>query len=338
MGYKETYAASVADPDAFWMEAAQAIDWDVAPSRALDDSQAPLYTWFADGQMNTCYNAVDRHVAAGRGDQVAILHDSPMTESVNRLTYAELQEATARLGGALQRQGVGKGDRVIIYMPMVPEAIVAMLACARIGAVHSVVFGGFAAHELAVRIDDATPKAILAASCGLEPGRVVAYKPLIDEAIEQAAHKPAFTVVLQRPQCAADLGTSDHDWEGFQEGVEPAACVPVGGADPLYILYTSGTTGQPKGVIRANGGHAVALHWTMKNIYDVAPGDVFWAASDVGWVVGHSYICYAPLIYGATTVVFEGKPVGTPDAGTFWRVIEEHEVKVLFTAPTAFRA
>ncbi|MEM8657139.1 MAG: AMP-binding protein, partial [Pseudomonadota bacterium] len=338
MGYKETYAASVADPDAFWMEAAQAIDWDVAPSRALDDSRAPLYTWFADGQMNTCYNAVDRHVAAGRGDQVAILHDSPMTESVNRLTYAELQEATARLGGALQRQGVGKGDRVIIYMPMVPEAIVAMLACARIGAVHSVVFGGFAAHELAVRIDDATPKAILAASCGLEPGRVVAYKPLIDEAIEQAAHKPAFTVVLQRPQCAADLGTSDHDWEGFQEGVEPAACVPVGGADPLYILYTSGTTGQPKGVVRANGGHAVALHWTMKNIYDVAPGDVFWAASDVGWVVGHSYICYAPLIYGATTVVFEGKPVGTPDAGTFWRVIEEHEVKVLFTAPTAFRA
>ncbi len=338
MGYKETYAAWAADPEAFWMEAAEAIDWDLMPSRALDDGNAPLYEWFTDGRMNTCYNAADRHVAAGRGDQVAIIHDSPVTGSVTKMTYAELQAATARLGGALQRQGVVKGDRVIIYMPMVPEAVVAMLACARIGAIHSVVFGGFAAHELAVRIDDATPKAIIAGSCGIEPGRVVAYKPLLDGAIEQAAHKPEFCVVLQRPEGLAQLGPRDREWGAFQEGAEPADCVSVGGADPLYILYTSGTTGQPKGVVRPNGGHAVALHWTMRNIYDVQPGDVFWAASDVGWVVGHSYICYAPLLYGATTVVFEGKPVGTPDAGTFWRVIADHGVKVLFTAPTAFRA
>ena len=338
MGYKEVYAAWADDPEGFWLEAAKAIDWDVAPTQALDDSKAPLYEWFADGQMNTCFNAVDRHVAAGRGDQTAIIYDSPVTDTKRKISYVELQTATARLGGALLRQGVTKGDRVIIYMPMVPEALVAMLACARIGAVHSVVFGGFAAHELAVRIDDATPKAIIAGSCGIEPGRVVAYKPLLDDAIAQSAHKPDFCVILQRPEAVADLGARDHEWEAFQEGATPAPCVPVGGADPLYILYTSGTTGQPKGVIRPNGGHAVALQWTMPNIYDVQPGDVFWAASDVGWVVGHSYICYAPLMYGATTVVFEGKPVGTPDAGTFWRVIAEHDVKVLFTAPTAFRA
>ncbi|MEM9228927.1 MAG: AMP-binding protein [Pseudomonadota bacterium] len=338
MGYKETYAAWQADPEAFWMRAAEAIDWDKAPSRALDDSAAPLYQWYTDGQMNTCYNAVDRHVASGRGGQVAVIHDSPMTQSVRRITYAELQEATARLGGALQKKGIGTGDRVIIYMPMVPEAIVAMLACARIGAVHSVVFGGFAAHELAVRLEDATPKAILAASCGLEPGRVVEYMPLLRDAVAQSAHKPEFSVILQRAEAEAPLGPNDYEWESFQADAPLADCVPVGGADPLYILYTSGTTGQPKGVIRPNAGHAVALHWTMKNIYDVAPGEVFWAASDVGWVVGHSYICYAPLLYGATTIVFEGKPVGTPDAGTFWRVIQDHRVKALFTAPTAFRA
>ncbi|MSU91054.1 AMP-binding protein [Rhodobacteraceae bacterium 2CG4] len=339
MGYKQTYAAWKADPEAYWMQAAEAIDWVKRPTRALDDSAAPFYRWYADGQMNTCWNAVDRHVAAGRGADPAIIWDSPMTGQKRRIPFADLQEQTARLGGALQARGVGRGDRVIIYMPMVPEALVAMLACARIGAVHSVVFGGFAAHELAVRIDDATPKAVIAGSCGLEPGRTIAYKPLLDEAIRLSAHAPEFCVILQRPECAAELTPGrDHDWHDFQSGAAPADCVPVGGADPLYILYTSGTTGQPKGVVRPNAGHAVALHWTMKNVYDVAPGDVFWAASDVGWVVGHSYICYAPLIYGCTTVVFEGKPVGTPDAGTFWRVIAEHDVRVLFTAPTAFRA
>ncbi|WP_112321658.1 propionyl-CoA synthetase [Oceanibium sediminis] len=338
MGYAETYARWQADPEGFWMDAAQAIDWIHPPSKALDDSNAPLYEWFTDATMNTCYNAVDRHVAAGHGDRVAIIHDSPVTDSITKMTYAELQQATARLGGALQRKGVEKGDRVIIYMPMVPEALVAMLACARIGAIHSVVFGGFAAHELAVRIDDATPKAIIAGSCGIEPGRVVEYKPLLDGAIAQAAHKPDFCVILQRDAANAILGENDHEWHAFQEGAPLAEPVPVGGGDPLYILYTSGTTGQPKGVVRPNGGHAVALHWTMKNIYNVEAGDVFWAASDVGWVVGHSYICYAPLLAGCTTIVFEGKPVGTPDAGTFWRVISEHGVKSFFTAPTAFRA
>jgi len=338
MGYKDTYAAWKADPEAYWMQAAEAIDWVKKPTRALDESDAPIYRWYADGQMNTCFNAVDRHVQAGRGDDVAIIWDSPMTGQVRKITFAELRDQTARLGGALQARGVGKGDRVIIYMPMVPEALVAMLACARIGAVHSVVFGGFAAHELAVRLDDATPKAVISASCGLEPGRVVPYKPLLDEAIAQSAHDPDFTVILQRSDHSADLVPGrDHDWHDFQQDAEPAECVPVGGADPLYILYTSGTTGQPKGVVRPNGGHAVALQWTMKNIYDVDPGDVFWAASDVGWVVGHSYICYGPLIHGCTTVVFEGKPVGTPDAGTFWRVIADHDVRSFFTAPTAFR-
>jgi len=337
--YAEVYARWKADSEGFWMEAAEAVDWIEKPTRALDDANPPFYRWFADGVCNTCWNAVDRHVEAGRGQQPAIIHDSPITGTRHVITYAELRDRGASLAGALKARGVAKGDRVIIYMPMVPEAVEAMLACARIGAIHSVVFGGFAAHELAVRIDDATPKAIIAASCGLEPGRVVHYKPLIDAAIEQARHKPDFCVIFQREQEVAKLIEGrDLDWHAFQYGVEPAPCEPVGGADPLYILYTSGTTGQPKGVVRANAGHMVALSWTMKNIYDIAPGEVFWAASDVGWVVGHSYIVYAPLLIGATTIVFEGKPVGTPDAGTFWRVISEHGVKALFTAPTAFRA
>ncbi|MDD9741137.1 propionate-CoA ligase PrpE [Marinovum sp. SP66] len=339
MAYKDVYARWQADPEAFWMEAAQAIDWDEAPSQALFDRGDDLFEWYADGKVNTCWNAVDRHVAAGRGDQVAIIHDSPITGSQQKITFAELQTRVATLAGALRAKGVEQGDRVIIYMPMVPEALEAMLACARLGAVHSVVFGGFAANELAVRIDDATPKAIIAASCGLEPGRVVKYKPLLDGAIDQASHKPDFCVILQREQEIARLTEGrDHDWHGFQMGVAPADCVPVASNHPAYILYTSGTTGAPKGVVRHTGGHLVALNWTMKNIYDVDPGDVFWAASDVGWVVGHSYICYGPLIHGNTTIVFEGKPVGTPDAGTFWRVISEHRVKSFFTAPTAFRA
>ncbi|MBT8423359.1 MAG: AMP-binding protein, partial [Silicimonas sp.] len=339
MGYRDIYQAWKDDPEGFWIEAAEAIDWDRKPTKALDSSKAPLYEWFPDGMVNTCWNAVDRHVANGRGDQTAILYDSPITGAKATVSYAELKDKVASLAGALARQGVTKGDRVIIYMPMIPEALVAMLACARLGAIHSVVFGGFAASELAVRIDDAQPKAILAASCGVEPGRVVEYKPLIDAAIEASTHKPEFCVVFQREQAAASLTSGrDHDWHDFQDGAEPADCVPVEGNHPAYILYTSGTTGQPKGVVRHTGGHLVALNWSMKNIYGVDPGDVYWAASDVGWVVGHSYICYAPLIHGNTTVVFEGKPIGTPDAGTFWRMIEEHKIKVLFTAPTAFRA
>ncbi len=339
MSYKSVYDGWKADPEAFWMEAAEAISWTKKPTYALDSSNAPLYEWFTDGEANTCYNALDRHVEAGRGDQTAIIYDSPITGAKRKISYAELTDQVAMLAGALKAKGVGKGDRVLIYMPMVPEALNAMLACARIGAVHSVVFGGFAANELAVRIDDATPKAIIAASCGIEPGRVIEYKPLLDGAIDLAAHKPEFTIMLQREQAQADLIEGrDFDWFDVQQGVEPADCVPINGADPLYILYTSGTTGQPKGVVRPSGGHMVALNWTMKNIYNVKPGEVFWAASDVGWVVGHSYICYAPLIYGATAIVFEGKPVGTPDAGTFWRVIEEHKVVSFFTAPTAFRA
>lgn len=339
MGYHEVYESWQNDPDGFWMEAAQHVSWMKAPSKALFDDNAPLYEWFSDGLTNTCYNAVDRHVEAGKGDDTAIIYDSPITGTKSTLTYGALRTRVAALAGALRAKGIEKGDRVIIYMPMVPEALEAMLACARLGAVHSVVFGGFAANELAVRIDDATPKAIIAASCGLEPGRVVHYKPLLDGAIDLATHKPDFCVILQREQEVAPLIEGrDVDWHGFQDGVEPAECVPVEGNHPAYILYTSGTTGQPKGVIRATGGHLVALNWTMKNIYNVDPGDVFWAASDVGWVVGHSYICYAPLIHGNPTIVFEGKPVGTPDAGTFWRVISEHKVKSFFTAPTAFRA
>lgn len=321
------------------MQAAEAITWVQKPTQALNDKNAPLYEWFTDGLVNTCYNAVDRHVEAGNGARIAIIHDSPVTGIKDRISYAELQTRVASLAGALRARGVTKGDRVIIYMPMVPEALIAMLACARLGAIHSVVFGGFAANELAVRIDDCTPKAIIAASCGLEPNRVVKYKLLLDGAIELASHQPDFCVIFQRDQAVATLiEARDLDWHGFQDGVEPAECVPVEGNHPAYILYTSGTTGAPKGVIRPTAGHLVALNWTMKNIYDIDPGDVFWTASDVGWVVGHSYICYAPLICGATTIVFEGKPVGTPDAGTFWRVISEHRVKSFFTAPTAIRA
>ncbi|WP_103764853.1 propionate-CoA ligase PrpE [Roseovarius confluentis] len=339
MAYNDVYEGWKSDPEGFWMQAAEAIDWDEKPSKALFDDKAPFYEWYSDGKVNGCYNAVDRHVEAGRGDQVAIIHDSPITDSISKITYAELKDRVASLAGALRAKGVQKGDRVIIYMPMVPEALEAMLACARIGAIHSVVFGGFAAHELAVRIDDAKPKCIIAASCGLEPGRVVHYKPLLDGAVDQATHKPDFCVIFQREQETATLTEGrDVDWHDFQKGTEPADCLPVEGNHPAYILYTSGTTGAPKGVVRATGGHLVALNWSMKNIYNVDPGDVFWAASDVGWVVGHSYICYAPLIHGNTTIVFEGKPVGTPDAGTFWRVIEEHKVKSFFTAPTAFRA
>src|SRR6056297_3363613 len=339
MGYKDVYEAWQADPEAFWMEAAEAIDWDEKPSKALFDKGADLYEWFADGKCNTCWNAVDRHVEAGRGEQTAIIHDSPLTHSKREISFAELRNRVATLAGALRAKGVEKGDRVIIYMPMIPEALEAMLACGRLGAIHSVVFGGFAANELAVRIDDAKPKAIIAASCGLEPGRVVHYKPLLDGAIDIAGHKPEFCVIFQREQEVAELKEGrDVNWHGFQYGVEPAECVPVEGNHPAYILYTSGTTGAPKGVVRHTAGHLVAMNWTMKNIYGVDPGDVFWAASDVGWVVGHSYIAYAPLIHGNTTIVFEGKPVGTPDAGTFWRVISEHKVKSFFTAPTAIRA
>lgn len=337
--YAEVYKSWQDDPEAFWMKQAEAIDWIKPPIKALDDSNPPFYRWFADAECNTCWNAVDRHVEGGRGDQAAIIYDSPVTDAKRTITYSELKDLTASLAGALRARGVEKGDRVIIYMPMIPETVVAMLACARIGAIHSVVFGGFAANELAVRIDDAKPKALIAASCGIEPGRVVPYKPMLDGAIDLAEHKPDFTIMVQREQAPAELiDGRDIEWHAAQEDVEPADCVPVGGADPLYILYTSGTTGQPKGVVRPNAGHMVALSWTMSNIYDVQPGDVYWAASDVGWVVGHSYIVYAPLIYGCTTILFEGKPVGTPDAGTFWRVISEHDVKVLFTAPTAFRA
>lgn len=339
MTYREVYESWKNNPESFWMTAAEAIDWHEKPSKALFDHNAPLYEWYSDGLANTCHNAVDRHVDAGRGDQAAIIYDSPVTDTKRIVTYAELKSQTAGIAGALKAKGVEKGDRVIIYMPMIPEAIVAMLACTRIGAIHSVVFGGFASNELAVRIDDATPKAIVAASCGLEPGRVVEYIPLIDAAIDQAGHKPGFCVVFQRDPHRVELKPDrDLDWHEFQSGSEPADCVPVNGNHAAYLLYTSGTTGAPKGVVRPTAGHLVALNWTMKNIYNTNPGEVFWAASDVGWVVGHSYICYAPLIHGNTTVLFEGKPVGTPDAGTFWRVISEHKVRNFFTAPTAFRA
>jgi len=339
MTYEDVYNSWKSDPEAFWMKAAESISWVKPPSKALFDENAPIYEWFSDAMVNTCYNAVDRHVEAGHGKRTAIIYDSPVTNTKHKISYAELQTRVASLAGALRAKGVEKGDRVLIYMPMVPEAIEAMLACGRLGAVHSVVFGGFAANELAVRIDDAKPKAIIAASCGIEPNRVIHYKPLLDGAIDLADHKPGFCVIFQREQEVAQLEEGrDYDWHGFQYGVTPAECVPVEGNHPSYILYTSGTTGQPKGVIRHTAGQLVALDWTMKSIYNIDAGDVFWAASDVGWVVGHSYIAYAQLIHGATTLVFEGKPVGTPDAGTFWRVISEYNVKALFTAPTAFRA
>jgi propionyl-CoA synthetase len=337
--YQETYARARTDPEGFWAEAADALEWQRRWDRVLDDARPPFYRWFAGGQLNTCANAVDRHVAAGRGEQPAIIHDSPVTGSVRTLTFKELQDRVARFAGVLRAQNVGYGDRVIIYMPMVPEALIAMLGCARIGAVHSVVFGGFAANELATRIDDARPRLVVSASCGIEAGRVIPYKPLLDGAIAAARHKPERCLILARPEAAAELTAGrDLDWEECLDGASPEGCVPVAATDPLYILYTSGTTGQPKGIVRDHGGHAVALHWTMKNVYDVEPGEVFWAASDVGWVVGHSYICYGPLLHGNTTIVYEGKPVGTPDPGAFWRVIAQHGAAALFTAPTAFRA
>ena len=337
--FEDIYRRSLADPAGYWAEAAEAIDWTKRWDRVLDARNPPFYRWFAGAECNTCWNAVDRHVAAGRGDQKALIHDSPITGTQRAITYRALRDATARFAGVLAADGVGKGDRVIIYMPMVIEAAVAMLACARLGAVHSVVFGGFAPHELAVRIDDCAPKVIVTASCGIEPGRVIAYMPLVDAAIAQARHKVARTIVLQRPEMHAALTPGrDRDWNEAMAAAAPHDCVSVAATDPLYILYTSGTTGQPKGVVRDNGGHLVALHWSMKNVYDVKPGEVFWAASDIGWVVGHSYIVYAPLIYGATGIMFEGKPVGTPDAGVYWRIIAEHKVVALFTAPTAFRA
>jgi propionyl-CoA synthetase len=336
--YHDAYRQSLTDPEGFWLTAAASLDWTTAPTKALDDKDAPLYRWFPDGELNTCHNALDRHVDGGRADQPALIYDSPVTDSKATYTYRELRDEVARFAGVLAGLGVGAGDRVIIYMPMVPSAVVAMLACARLGAVHSVVFGGFAPRELATRIDDARPKVIVTASCGIEPTRIVEYKPIIDEALGMTAHQPDRVVVRQRPQATATLGERDLDWDEAMATAAPADCVPVAATDPLYILYTSGTTGRPKGVVRDNGGHAVALAWSLENVYDIHPGDVFWTASDVGWVVGHSYIVYAPLLVGATTVLYEGKPVGTPDAGAFWRVIAEHGAKALFTAPTAFRA
>jgi acyl-coenzyme A synthetase/AMP-(fatty) acid ligase len=337
--YQGAYERSLNDPEGFWADAAQEIDWYKTWDKVLDDSQAPFYRWFAGAECNTCYNALDRHVTAGRADQPALIYDSPVTGTVKTYSYAELLDQVARFAGVLAGLGVSKGDRVIVYMPMVPEAAIAMLACARLGAIHSVVFGGFAANELAVRIDDAKPKAIVSASCGIEVNRVIEYMPLLNAAIDIATHKPDHCVILARPEAEAALTPGrDVDWASAVADAQPADCVPVAATDPLYILYTSGTTGQPKGVVRDNGGHMVALKWSMKNIYDVDPGDVYWAASDVGWVVGHSYIVYAPLLHGCTTILYEGKPVGTPDAGAFWRVIEQHKVKCLFTAPTAFRA
>jgi len=336
--YQEEFRRSLAQPDQFWREAAGLIDWYTEPAVVLDGSNPPFYRWFTGATLNTCFNAVDRHVRDGRGDQPALIYDSPVTGSQRTITYRRLLGEVARFAGVLRGLDVHAGDRVVLYMPMVPEAVVAMLACARIGAVHSVVFGGFAANELAARIEDARPDVIVSASCGIEVSRVVEYKPILDQAIGLSRHKPRSCVILQRPQAVAPLtGGRDLDWQEAVAGAEPAGCVPVRATDPLYILYTSGTTGRPKGVVRDNGGHAVALRWSMQHIYDTQPGDVYWAASDIGWVVGHSYIVYAPLLAGCTTVLYEGKPVGTPDAGAFWRVIEEHRVKALFTAPTAFR-
>ena len=342
--YSDVYARWQRDPEGFWAEAAQAIDWIETPKRVFDPDAGVYGRWFVDGVCNTCWNAVDRHVMSGRGEQVAIIYDSPLAGQKRTLTYHRLQVETQVLAAILRNFGVEKGDRVILYMPMVPEAVIAMLACARIGAVHSVVFGGFAANELATRIDDAKPKLVLSASCGLEPGRIVAYKPLLDEAIRLATHKPGVCLILQRPQQqAALLPGRDHDWAQLRDEAIVFArsvyeCTPLAATDPLYILYTSGTTGRPKGVVRDNGGHMVALEWSMQNLYGIAPGETWWCGSDIGWVVGHSYIVYGPLLHGATSVMYEGKPVGTPDAGAFWRVISEHGAVAFFTAPTAFRA
>ncbi|HUO80421.1 MAG TPA: propionyl-CoA synthetase [Steroidobacteraceae bacterium] len=337
--YRDAHRRSLEDPAAFWAEAAAAIDWDRRWDRVLDSSNAPLYRWFQGAELNTCYNALDRHVAAGRGEQAALVYDSPVTGTVRRFSYRELTDLVARFAGVLAAHGVGRGERVILYMPMVPEAVVAMLACARIGAVHSVVFGGFAPAELAKRIDDARPALVVSASCGIEGQRVIPYKPLLDEALALSSHRVERCVILQRPQAQAELrAPRDVDWQAEIGRAKPAPCVSVAATDPLYILYTSGTTGKPKGVVRDHGGHAVALRYSMQAVYDIRPGEVFWAASDVGWVVGHSYIVYAPLLTGCTTILYEGKPVGTPDAGAFWRVVAEHRVNALFTAPTAFRA
>ncbi len=337
--YINQFTASINDPEAFWGKAAEAIEWSKRWDRVLDDSRAPFYRWFGGGRLNTCHNALDRHVAAGRAQQTALIYDSPVTGVVEHFSYAELLDSTAKLAGALASLGVGKGDTVVIYMPMIPQAVFAMLACARLGAVHSVVFGGFAPKELAIRIDDAKPKLVLAGSGAREGNKIIQYKPLLDEALRLSQHQPEAAVVYQRPLAPAKLDNKrDIDWNELVEQASPAPCVDVEANDPLYILYTSGTTGTPKGVLRDNGGHAVALRWSMENIYDTHPGEVFWAASDIGWVVGHSYIVYAPLLTGCTSVLYEGKPVGTPDAGAFWRVISDHGVKTLFTAPTAFRA
>jgi len=337
--YDEAHAQSINNPDEFWAAAAEDCHWYKKWDKVLDDSNKPFYRWFTGGEINTCYNALDFHIENGRGDQDALIYDSPVTDTIKKYTFNELRDEVAKVAGVLVSNGVTKGDRVLIYMPMIAESVMAMLACARIGAVHSVVFGGFAAAELATRINDAKPKVILSASCGIEVAKVIAYKPLLDEAINLSDHKPEKCVILQRPMAQASMIEGrDLDWVDEVAKATPADCVAVAATDPLYILYTSGTTGQPKGVVRDNGGHVVALKWTMKNIYNVEAGDVYWAASDVGWVVGHSYIVYAPLFNGSTTIVFEGKPVGTPDAGVFWRVISEHKVKAMFTAPTAFRA
>ena len=339
--YRTEHARSVEDPEGYWAEQAQLVDWIRRPRRVLDDDRPPFYRWFPDATLNTCYNALDRHVVRGDGDRTALVYDSPVTGTKASFTYAQLLEQVAAFAGALRGFGVVAGDRVVIYMPMIPEAVVAMLACARLGAVHSVVFGGFAPRELAVRIDDARPKVVLAASCGIEPTRLVEYKPIVDRALEMAEHQPDVVIVKQRPQAEATLvEPRDVDWDRAVKAgrTDPAGCVEVNATDPLYVLYTSGTTGRPKGIVRDNGGHAVAMAWSLPNVYDVRAGQVWWTASDVGWVVGHSYIVYAPLINGATTVLYEGKPVGTPDAGAFWRVIEEYGVEALFTAPTAIRA
>ncbi|MCX7981359.1 MAG: propionyl-CoA synthetase [Syntrophales bacterium] len=339
LSYQEVFNESIKNPESFWAKAAEEIHWVKKWDRVLDDTRAPFYRWFVGGELNTCYNALDRHVENGRGQQTAVIYDSPVTDTVKKFTYQEFLDLVSRFAGVLSSLGVKKGDTVIIYMPMIPQAMVAMLACARIGAVHSVVFGGFAPNELAIRIEDAKPKVVISASCGIEGKKIIPYKPMLDEAIKISSHKPEICIIYQRPQVQADLAENrDLDWDLLMEKAKPVSWVPVAATDPLYILYTSGTTGRPKGVVRDNGGHAVALNWSMRYIYDVRPGEVYWAASDVGWVVGHSYIVYGPLIYGCTTVLYEGKPVGTPDPGAFWRVISQHKVSVLFTAPTAFRA
>ena len=341
--YAAAYQQSISDPDAFWAQAAQAIEWTTPPTEVLDASNPPFYRWFRGGRLNTCFNALDRHVRDGRGEQTALIYDSPVTGTVERFTYAELLDKVSRFAGALAGLGVEKGDRVLIYMPMVPEAVIAMLASARLGAIHSVVFGGFAPAELSARIEDAKPTVVVSASCGIEPSRVIPYKPMLDAALDRSSHKPESVIVLQREQARAEVGVRDTDWEEMEwddvvADAEPADCVDVEATDPLYILYTSGTTGRPKGIVRDNGGHAVALRWSMTSVYGINPGDTWFTASDVGWVVGHSYIVYAPLLTGATTVLYEGKPVGTPDASAFWRIISDYGAKAMFTAPTAYRA